>query len=152
MSPSAEPVTKNSSIGSMAKHLIADSCAWNLRRRDLCLTSKMQTSPFFPAEITYWCCGARTRLDAPCSWHVKAVRKNKFPTNISGRYAGHKWILKHTCNQCFFLWQKWVPDCNVLTLWRVASSSEHATGAQEHEVTCHLVMALVRLEQAHAFF
>ena len=29
ISPSAEPVTKNSSPGSIARHLIGDSCAWN---------------------------------------------------------------------------------------------------------------------------
>lgn len=58
MSPSAEPVTKNSSLGSSARHLTADSCPWNLCRSCRCLTSKMQMSPFLPAEIMAWCCGA----------------------------------------------------------------------------------------------
>lgn len=51
ISPSAEPVTKCSSCGSMAKHLIALSCAWKRCRSERCRTSNMQTSPFLPAEI-----------------------------------------------------------------------------------------------------
>lgn len=34
----------------------------------------MQTSPFLPAEINNWCCGANAKLDAPWSWQAKAVR------------------------------------------------------------------------------
>lgn len=72
ISPSADPVTKCSSCGSMARHLIAFSCAWNRWRSVRWRTSNMQTSPFLPAEINNWCCGAYTKLDAPCSWHANA--------------------------------------------------------------------------------
>lgn len=41
ISPSAEPVAKNSSPGSRAKHFIGESWAWNLCLSCLCLTSNI---------------------------------------------------------------------------------------------------------------
>ena len=57
ISPSAEPVTKNSSLGSRAMHLTAteDSWAVNLWRSVRCLKSHRQTSPLRPADINSWC-------------------------------------------------------------------------------------------------
>lgn len=73
MSPSADPVAKYSSWGSMAIHFTWLSCAENLWRMVLERTSMRQTSPFFPAEMSTWCCGAKTKLVAPWSWHVNAT-------------------------------------------------------------------------------
>jgi hypothetical protein len=75
MSPSADPVAKYSSCGSIAIHLTAFSCAVNLCRIAFDLTSIRQTSPRFPAEISTWCWGANTKLLDPWSWQVNATTK-----------------------------------------------------------------------------
>lgn len=49
---------------------------WNRCRNSLWRTSKIHTSPFLPADIINWCCGAYTTLEAPWSWQVNAKRKN----------------------------------------------------------------------------
>ena len=79
MSPSAEPVTKNSSWGSRAMHLTADSCAWNLSLWTLCLISNTKTSPFLPPVMSNWLRGAYRIAEAPlCSWHANDVTKHFF--------------------------------------------------------------------------
>lgn len=50
---------------------------WKRCRSVLCRTSNMHTSPFLPAEINNWCCGAYTKLEAPWSWHVNAKSKKR---------------------------------------------------------------------------
>ena len=81
ISPSADPVIKNSSLGSRAIHLTAtdDSWAVNLWRKVLCLKSHMHTSPLRPADINNWCWLAYNKLVPPFSWHAKAVDKYKTP-------------------------------------------------------------------------
>ena len=74
MSPSPAPLTKNSSWGSSAKHLMADSWAWNLCRCCRCLTSNILMSPFLPPLISNWCCGARITELAPWSWQVNPTK------------------------------------------------------------------------------
>ena len=79
MSPSAEPVAKNSSPGSKAIHLTAESCAWKRSRWIRCLMSNMNTSPFFPPVRTSWFCGAYMIDAAPwCSWHANDVTAHFF--------------------------------------------------------------------------
>lgn len=148
MSPSAEPVTKNSSIGSTARHFIADSWAWNFNRSVRCLTSKIHTSPFFPAEMTYWCCGARTKLEAPCSWQTKAETGK----NVNLRKSWFNWWVccrnvLSTCDHCLLLGQEGIPNGNVFALGGMAGSCHHAAWTEENEIGRHLIMALVRLQK-----
>lgn len=94
MLPSAEPVVKNSSQGSRARALMAESCAWNVWISCLCLMSKMQTHPFRPPDIRSWCFGAYWSTVAPWSWHVKPeVKQEPFPVRFclgnSGNISMH---------------------------------------------------------------
>lgn len=80
MSPSAEPVTKYSSSGSMARHLIGTSCAWKVCLSCRWRMSNIQTSPFLPPEIRSWWWGAYTMAGHPCSWQMKAANKWTYQT------------------------------------------------------------------------
>lgn len=87
ISPSPAPLTKNSSCGSSARHLIADSCAWNLCLCCRCRTSNILISPFLPPLISNWCCGARIKALAPWSWHMKpneAQSHRNYRKNLEG--------------------------------------------------------------------
>ena len=90
ISPSADPVAKNSSFGSRAMHFTAteDSCAVNLWRNVRCLKSQRQTTPFRPADIRSWCCAAYNKLVPPFSWHTKAKKKREIKTilNSANKY------------------------------------------------------------------
>lgn len=66
--------TKNNRFNKNPRKSNIRKITWNRCLNVLCLTSNIQTSPFFPAEINNWCCGAYTILDAPWSWHAKAKR------------------------------------------------------------------------------
>lgn len=75
ISPSEEPVTKYSSSGSIARHLIGTSWAWKVCRSCRWRMSNIQTSPFLPPEIRSWWWGAYTMAGHPCSWQMKAVNR-----------------------------------------------------------------------------
>lgn len=75
MFPSAEPVTKKSSVESMARALIAESCAWNVWSSCLWRISKIHTKPFLPPVMISCCLGAYWRTVAPFSWHWNAEKQ-----------------------------------------------------------------------------
>lgn len=91
ISPSPAPLTKNSSCGSSARHLIADSCAWNLCLCCRCRTSNILMSPFLPPLINSWCCGARINALAPWSWHMKPDEKLRVV--ITGKISESHYLL-----------------------------------------------------------
>lgn len=77
ISPSADPVTKNSSSGSKARHLMEESWAWNVCLITRWRMSNIQISPLLPPLISCWWCGACTTAGLPCSWQVNAATINK---------------------------------------------------------------------------
>ena len=85
MSPSTAPVTINSSLGSIAMHLIGWS--WALKKficRWVCLMSQMPINPFFPPVISWWCWVANKQELAPASWNVNpCIRHRLWGINVS---------------------------------------------------------------------
>ncbi len=78
MSPSVAPDTKYSSAGSRARHRMAESWAWKVCRSWRWRTSNIEISPFFPAEMITWCCGAYRTAGLPSEWQVKAETVDTF--------------------------------------------------------------------------
>lgn len=92
----------------------SDEQTWKRCRNVRCRTSKMQTSPFLPAEIRSWCCGANAKLEAPWSWHANAAGLQVQSLNMILRLLQSSFEL--TCNHRLLLRQQRVPDGDVFTL------------------------------------
>lgn len=72
MLPSADPLIKQSSVGSTASALTGESWAWKLCRCCLWGSSKTLIQPFLPPVISSCCLGATESTVAPDSWQQKA--------------------------------------------------------------------------------
>lgn len=72
MLPSADPLIKQSSIGSTASALTGESWAWKLWRWCLWGSSRTLIQPFLPPVISSCCLGAIASTVAPDSWQQKA--------------------------------------------------------------------------------
>ena len=68
MFPSAEPLTKELSLGSTARALTGESWAWKLRRWRLWASSSTLRKPFLPPVISSWSRDAMASTVAPDSW------------------------------------------------------------------------------------
>lgn len=77
MLPSADPVIKQSSVGSTARALTGESWAWKLCRWRLWVSSRTLIQPFRPPVISSCCLGATARAVAPDSWQQKAEEREK---------------------------------------------------------------------------
>lgn len=95
ISPSAAPVTKNSSCGSNAKHRIGESCNCDRYISLRCLRSNIKAYPFFPADISNWCCGAYSILEAPWSWHWKPSHSKEHFTCVHCHLSSTKFVLMY---------------------------------------------------------
>lgn len=73
--PSADPVTKYSSVGSIAMALTGESWLWKSCLCCRCRRSNIHVKPFLPPDMRSWCLGAYAKTVAPLSWQVKAWTK-----------------------------------------------------------------------------
>lgn len=88
MLPSADPLIKQSSVGSMASALTGESWAWKLCRWCLWESSNTLIQPFLPPVISSCCLGAIESTVAPDSWQQKAcTRLLAGVTRVSHRHT-----------------------------------------------------------------
>lgn len=88
MLPSADPLIKQSSVGSTASALTGESWAWKLCRWCLWESSSTLIQPFLPPVISSCCLGAMESTVAPDSWQLKAcTRLLAGVTSVSHRHT-----------------------------------------------------------------
>ena len=95
MFPSADPLMKQSSVGSTASALTGESWAWKLCRWCLCGSSNTLIQPFLPPVISSCCLGAIESAVAPDSWQQKAAENPVFCRGGGSKNRGKRTSLRH---------------------------------------------------------
>ena len=109
MSPSADPVVKNSSAGSMDMLLMAESWAWNVCRSWRWRVSKMLMSPFLPPLMSSWCLAEYSRAELPSRWHWKPAGEDLISHKMSyirwGKNQADPWRIPRPVNKVLKAWR-----------------------------------------------
>lgn len=102
MLPSADPVTKYSSVGSTAIALTGESWLWSNCCCCFWRRSIIHVKPFLPPEIKSWCFGAYARTVAPLSWQMKAESQSNLNKYTVLMLIWHEClIVQHSNNSGF---------------------------------------------------
>lgn len=102
MLPSADPVTKYSSVGSTAIALTGESWLWSNCCCCFWRRSIIQVKPFLPPDINSWCFGAYASTVAPLSWQIKAERQSNLNKHTVLTFIFHQPLMVQDCSNSDF--------------------------------------------------